>query len=189
MNEIEENKVFIGVNWGAIERRNILGKKIVPVDLDVCCVVKNTSDKITKLVYYATKSAFNDAISHSGDDFQGDRFGDDGLDNEIISVELDRLPEDIKSLTFILNSYSNHEFSKIPFTSIRLYTGNSNDPTITYRKFDISENGEFADCVSMILGLVYKSDTGWSFALDGTATDDQTLEEIIHRLKSESGDV
>ena len=189
MTILNTDKVFVGVNWGAIEKTNILGRKLVPVDLDVCCAVKSVDGRIIELAYYASKDILSGAVKHSGDDYTGDRFGDDGLDNEVIIIELSSLPEDVKSLVFLLNSYSNIEFSKIPFASIRLYSGGRDQPIEVYENYNISDEQEFADSVSMILGEIYRKEDHWAFKNIGQATDDKTLEEVITRLKDNENNI
>lgn len=41
----------------------------------------------------------------------GDQDGDDGLDNEIITVDLNRVNDNVNSIVFFLNIYNNNEYS------------------------------------------------------------------------------
>lgn len=49
--------------------------------------------------------------------------GDDGLDNEVIQINLGQIPTNIENVVFVLNSFHGHDFATIPFASIRLYEG------------------------------------------------------------------
>jgi hypothetical protein len=95
----------VGVNWGAIETKGFLGlsKNVTNVDLDLSCILVNANKQICDHLYsplykpeilqrfglpngkLVTKEG---ALRHSGDDLEGDKGGDDGLDNEIITVNL-----------------------------------------------------------------------------------------------------
>ena len=103
----------VGVNWGAIETSGGffgLSKKTVDVDLDLSCVLINSSNKMCDHIYsplykpeflqhYGLPKGKLDtsdrALHHSGDDLEGDKGGDDGLDNEIITVNLSKVNSNI----------------------------------------------------------------------------------------------
>lgn len=46
------------------------------------------------------------AMYHTPDDTEGDKGGDDGLDNEIITVDLTKVNPQIDQIFFFLNIYS-----------------------------------------------------------------------------------
>lgn len=91
------------------------------MDLDLSVGLFDQNKRLVDCVYFGKKAS--SGIKHSGDDRTGDVGGDDGLDNEIISLALDSLDPAIEQLVFILNSYTHIDFDKIPFASIRLYEG------------------------------------------------------------------
>ena len=57
------------------------------------------------------------SMYHTPDDTEGDKGGDDGLDNEIITVDLTKVNPAIDQIFFFLNIYQprNIDFQKIPF--------------------------------------------------------------------------
>ena len=111
----------VGVNWGAIEtvKKGFFGsKKVVEdVDLDLSCVMTNANGDLVDWIYSPDYNAFlqknnyplgkltskDGALRHSGDDRQGDVGGDDGLDNEIITVDLTRVSPDVDKIFFFIN--------------------------------------------------------------------------------------
>jgi tellurium resistance protein TerZ len=72
-------------------------------------------------VFYNNLKSPRGAVVHSGDDLTGGVGGDDELDNEIISVNLDQLSPQADQLVFVLNSYNEQDFAIIPFARIRIY--------------------------------------------------------------------
>lgn len=62
---------------------------------------------------------------HTPDDTEGDKGGDDGLDNEIITVDLTKVNPVIDQIFFFLNIYQprNIDFQRIPYVAIRMYEG------------------------------------------------------------------
>ena len=63
------------------------------------------------------------ALRHTGDDLKGDVGGDDGLDNEIITVDLSRISPNVSQIFFFLNNVGKEDFAQIPYSKIRMYEG------------------------------------------------------------------
>ncbi len=63
------------------------------------------------------------ALKQTGDDMEGDSGGDDGLDNEIITVDLAAVPQSVGQIFSFLNNCGDQVFSKIPYAKIRLFEG------------------------------------------------------------------
>lgn len=169
--------ICVGVNWGAIEKKGFFGKKMVAVDLDASCAVFDANKKLLDIVYFGKLASTG--IQHSGDDLTGDTDGDDGLDNEVINVNLGQLPAAAEQIVFVLNSFSGDDFKTIPFASIRLYEGTPGRVDSIHAVYDIANDPKFAGSVSMILGKLYKHNGNWKFSAIGETTSDKKLEQTI----------
>lgn len=170
--------ICVGVNWGAITKKGFFGsKKMVPVDLDASCAVFDAQNQILDVVYFGKLKSTG--IQHSGDDLVGDTDGDDGLDNEIINVNLPRLPASAEQVVFVLNSFNGDDFKTIPFASIRLYEGTADRVDSIHATYDIANDPKFAGSVSMVLGKLYKHNGSWKFSAIGETTRDKKLEQTI----------
>jgi len=168
----------VGVNWGAITKKGFFGgEKKVAVDLDASCAVFDAAGKTLDVVYFGKLSSAG--IKHSGDDLEGDLDGDDGLDNEIINVDLKQLPANAEQVVFVLNSFSGDDFKTIPFASIRLYEGTPSRVDSIHAVYDIANDPQFAGSVSMVLGKLYKHNGDWKFSAIGETTPDKGLEGTI----------
>lgn len=133
----------VGCNWGAIVKKTFFGlsSSVVDVDLDLSCLMFDAEGKPIDHIYSplyrfgdrnvglpnGKVDSVDHALHHTGDDTQGDQNGDDGLDNEIITVDLNKVSSQTNSIVFFLNIYNNNEFSgdfsEIPYASIRMYEG------------------------------------------------------------------
>lgn len=167
----------VGANWGAITQSGLFRNKIVPVDLDLSVVCANANKAIQNIVFFGNKSA--PGIIHSGDDLTGDTDGDDGLDNEIISINLNRVDSSVEQIVFVINSYNQIDFDKIPFASIRLYEGTPTRVNKIFASYNIAHDHNFAYNVAMILGKLYKRNGEWKFSAIGEPTADRTLQGLI----------
>lgn len=169
----------VGVNWGAIEKKGFFGRKKEAVDLDASVGMFSESGNAVGVVYYGELRSKCGGVTHSGDDLTGDMDRDDGLDNEVIVVDLDRLDPTVNQLAFVLNSFQGHDFKDIPFARIRIYEGAPDRVGKIYATFDIANDIKFAGSVSMILGKLYRHNNAWKFSAIGESTRDRKLTETL----------
>jgi len=171
--------ICVGINWGAIEKKGFFGTKKEPVDLDASCAIYDENKKHIDTVSFRQLKSNDQAIRHSGDDLTGDLNGDDGLDNEVITVDLTKLSPNATYLGFFINSFRGQDFKDIPFASIRIYEGTPTRVQEVFAKYDIANEKAFEGSVSMILGVFYKRSGEWKFNAVGTPTADKKLEQTV----------
>jgi tellurium resistance protein TerZ len=177
--------ICVGVNWGAIETRGFLGKKKVEaVDLDASCATFDEQNNRLEVIYFGNLRSRDGSIRHSGDDVTGDTGGDDGLDNEVITIDLSRLQSNVSKIAFVLNSFRGHDFKTIPFASIRIYEGTPTQVNEVFATYDIANDAAFAGSVSMVMGVFYRRKGDWKFNAIGEPTSDRKLEETISTVIS-----
>lgn len=189
----------VGVNWGAIEKRQKRfwgGEKIVKqaVDLDLSCIIlfkeKDTFDhlyspeynpqQLAKIGFPPGKLISRDgSLKHSGDDLTGDLDGDDGLDNEIITVNLLKVHPDATQIYFFLNNVGPEDFQQIPFAKIRMYEGTPSHVKSVFATFDIVSDAAYLGKRALIMGKLYKRNGEWKFSAIGDATDDPNFAATI----------
>lgn len=176
-------QICVGINWGAIEKKGLLGTKKEAVDLDASCAVFDDKKNLIDSVNFRNLRSSEQAIRHSGDDLTGDLNGDDGLDNEVITVDLSRVNPSATYLAFFINSFKGQDFKDIPFASIRIYEGTPTQVSMEYARYDIANDASFAGNVSMILGVFYKRNNEWKFNAIGVPTKDRRLEETTTTIQ------
>jgi len=176
-------QICVGINWGAIVKKSLLGTKKEAVDLDASCAVYDDKKNLIDSVNFRNLRSKEQAIRHSGDDLTGDLDGDDGLDNEVITVDLTKVNPSAAYLAFFVNSFKGQDFKEIPFASIRIYEGTPKQVTTEYARYDIANDASFAGNVSMILGVFYKRNNEWKFNAIGLPTKDRRLEETTATIQ------
>ncbi|MGL5277439.1 TerD family protein [Myroides sp.] len=196
----------IGVNWGAIEttKSGLFGfgtKKVVEdVDLDLSCVMLDGSSNVVDWLYspdyngwlaqnnlpLGKLQSYEGALRHSGDDRQGDVGGDDGLDNEVITVDLNRVNTSVEKIYFFINIYLNQgqsfDFAQIPFAKIRMYEGTPSRVNSVFSNFDIVTDSNFRNKRAIILAKLYKKNGEWKFDAIGDPTEDNIFVQTIDRI-------
>lgn len=167
------------------------------VDLDLSCIMLDANKSMVDYIYSPEyrKSwlanynlpkgklfSYDGAMNHSGDDRKGDANGDDGMDNEIITVSLDDVKDKIKEIYFFLNNFGTEDFSRIPYASIRMYEGTPQKVNNIYASFNVAADPQFAGKRALIMGKLYRNGDRWKFAAIGDAYEDRNLCETIQRI-------
>ena len=173
--------ICVGINWGAIEKKGIFGfgKSKEAVDLDASCALYGENKQLAEVVYFGNLRSKDGAVKHSGDDLTGDMGGDDGLDNEVITLDFSTLNASVNYVAFVLNSFRGQDFGTIPFASIRIYEGTPKRVNEVFAKYDIANDATFSGHVSMVMGVFYKKNGEWKFNAIGEPTKDKKLEETV----------
>jgi tellurium resistance protein TerZ len=179
--------VCVGINWGAIEKKGFFGlsKSKEAVDLDGSCALYDDNKQLVDVVYFRNLISKDKAVKHSGDDLTGDMNGDDGLDNEVITLNFAGLQQNISYVAFVLNSFRGHDFGNIPFASIRIYEGTPSRVNEVFAKYDIANGPGFAGHVSMVMGVFYKKNGEWKFNAIGEPTKDKHLEQTVNTVSQQ----
>lgn len=190
----------VGCNWGAITRHRFLGlgKRNIDVDLDLSCLMFDAQGRAVDHIYsplyrfgqlglpLGKLDSTDGALHHTGDDLQGDQNGDDGLDNEIITVDLDRVSPRIASIVFFLNIYNNKEFSgdfsQIPYATIRMFEGTPTRVNSVFAQYDVATRGNCVGQRALIMGRLYRVGGQWRFAAIGDAHPDGFIAVTIARI-------
>lgn len=190
----------VGCNWGAIVTKGGflgMGKKVQDVDLDLSCVMLDSNGNLCDHIYsplyrrdflarYGMPIGKLDsreyALHHSGDDLQGDQGGDDGLDNEIITVDLNRISPDVQQIFFFLNNCGTEDFSQIPYASIRMFEGTPQMVKEVFAQYNVAAESQYAGMTALIMGKLYRRNGEWKFSAIGDAYPDANICETIRRI-------
>lgn len=196
--EVVVNEGFLGFGRKT-EWRNV--NITVDVDLDLSCLMfdeeGNICDHIYSSLYKLSKhntglpdgklDSLDRALHHTGDDLQGDQDGDDGLDNEIITVDLQRVTSKVNQIVFFLNIYNNDEFkgdfSEIPYASIRMFEGKPDcPPKQIFASYDVATKSNCQGMRALVMGKLYRRNGEWKFAALGDAFEDKSIVNTIVRV-------
>ena len=192
----------VGCNWGAIVKKVFFGLSTttVDVDLDLSCLMFDAEGKPIDHIYSplykfgdnnvglpnGKVDSIDGALHHTGDDTTGDPNGNDGLDNEIITVELDRVNSRVNQMVFFLNIYNNEDFqgdfSEIPYASIRMYEGTATRVREVFAQYDVATKDNCRGMRALIMGKLYRHNGEWKFAAIGDAYADKNIIQTIARV-------
>lgn len=191
--EVVDNEGFLGFG-----RKTHFVKEKIAVDLDLSCIMVDENGNIIDHIYSPEyrvdflrqygmppgKLDSNDrALHHTGDDREGDEDGDDGLDNEIITVDLARVSPKVNQIFFFLNNCGTEDFSQIPYATIRMFEGKPDcPPKQVFASYDVAAEAQYRGKLALIMGKLYRKNTDWKFAAIGDAFEDANLCLTIRRI-------
>lgn len=204
-NGVRLTKFCVGCNWGAIVEKRVgfLGigrQQEVDVDVDLSCVMVNAEGVLVDTLYSPLYRAdFFKAVGlpvgkdwsadksmfHTPDDTEGDKGGDDGLDNEIVTVDLEKVDSRIEQIYFFLNIFrpKGIDFQKIPYVSIRMFEGTPERVDAVFAQYDVAKQEQFAGKDALVMGKLYRRNGEWKFAAIGDAfADGNDLRQTIMRI-------
>ncbi|MFD7896099.1 TerD family protein [Streptomyces sp. NPDC059568] len=118
------SQVKMGLGWEPAYR----GKDI---DLDASVIAYGPNRNHLDSCYFGKLSILNGSIKHSGDNLTGEGAGDD----EVIVVDLGRLPADATGLVFTVNSFSGQKFTEVAKAYCRLIDAASGEELV---RFDLT---------------------------------------------------
>ena len=112
-------------------------------------------------------------VYHSGDDMSGEGGGDD----ETVTIELSRLPDDIHALVFLAEVKSQHVLGDIDRPSARLFDSMTHDVILeTYLAEDAADKNKIA-CVLWAITRDDSAEAGWSLRHIGQCPDLSAVSE------------
>ncbi|MDX2677578.1 TerD family protein [Streptomyces sp. NY05-11A] len=118
------SQVKMGLGWEPAFR----GKDI---DLDASVIAYGPQRNHIDSCYFGKLSILNGAIKHSGDNLTGEGGGDD----EVIVVDLGRLPQEVSGLVFTVNSFSGQKFTEVAKAYCRLLDASTGEELV---RFDLT---------------------------------------------------
>ncbi|MGX1502914.1 UNVERIFIED_CONTAM: stress response protein SCP2 [Streptomyces graminofaciens] len=118
------SQVKMGLGWEPAFR----GKDI---DLDASVIAYGPNRNHLDSCYFGKLSILGGSVKHSGDNLTGEGAGDD----EVIVVDLGRLPADATGLVFTVNSFSGQKFTEVAKAYCRLIDATTGEELV---RFDLT---------------------------------------------------
>jgi tellurium resistance protein TerD len=177
-------KIICGLGWDVIKRAgggffsNFGNKAGEEYDLDASVVCLDSAGKLINnrnIIYFGNLEHPSGAIIHRGDNLTGAGDGDD----EVIIIDLSRIPANIHKLVFVVNIYDcqarKQDFSQIENAFVRLVNTANNQELA---RFNLSGK-DYQGMTGMILSEVYRHNEEWKMAAIGNGVSVNGLGELV----------
>ncbi|MGN9762772.1 TerD family protein [Streptomyces sp. SD31] len=157
------SQVKMGLGWEPAYR----GKDI---DLDASVIAYGPQRNHIDSCYFGKLQIVQGAIRHSGDNLTGEGGGDD----EVITVDLGRLPQEVTGLVFTVNSFSGQKFTEVAKAYCRLIDAASGEELV---RFDLT-NAE-AQTGVMMAKLIKQFSGEWEMTAMGEFVKSRTVRGMV----------
>lgn len=165
------SKIVMGLGWDAKKSKGFLGfgSREQSIDLDASCLLFDENKQLVDQVWFRQLRSTDGSIQHTGDNRTGDGDGDD----EQIIVDLTSVPVAVKSLVFIVNSFTGQSFADIENAFCRVINS-SNGQEIA--KYNLSCQGNHT---AQIMAKVYRHEGDWKMHAIGENASGRTFHDMM----------
>lgn len=165
-------RVSMGLGWDVRKSKGLLGMfggKGGDVDLDASCLLFDAGGELLDQVWFRQLASEDGSIVHSGDNRTGAGDGDD----ETIRVDLTKLPANVKTLVFTVNSFTGDSFDRIENAYCRVVDA-ANGAELA--RYDLTGAGSHT---GQIMAKMVRADGGWEMKALGERTSGRTFHEMM----------
>jgi len=166
-------KVFVGLGWNFKH-----GDTGFDYDLDASCFMLGENGKIFSdrhFIFYNNLKSPDASVTHTGDNLTGSGDGDD----EQIKVDLEKVPQDIKKLVFVVTIHDadarKQSFGQVENAFVRLVNEETNQEIA---RFDLGE--DYSTETAMIMTEIYRHNNEWKMTAVGSGYQGG-LQSILNR--------
>ncbi|MFE1410885.1 TerD family protein [Streptomyces sp. NPDC058746] len=140
------------------------------IDLDASVIAYGPQRNHIDSCYFGKLSILGGAVKHSGDNLTGDGSGDD----EVIVVDLGRLPADTTGLVFTVTSFSGQKFTEVAKAYCRLTDAASGEELV---RFDLT--GAEPQTGVMMAKLIKQFSGEWEMTAMGQFVKSRTYRGMV----------
>lgn len=155
------SRLLVGLGWDTNKY-----KGGADFDLDAAAFLLGSDGKVTNdmdFVFYNNLKHYSGAVTHTGDNLTGEGEGDD----EVIKVDLSRVPPIISKITFTVTIHEAEQrrqnFGQVSNAYIHILDDVSKKELIRY---DLGE--DFSVETAVVVGEIYRSGSDWKFNAIGS---------------------
>ena len=141
-------------------------------DLDAVAFLVNESGKVradADFIFFNNLKSSDGSVEHTGDNRTGEGDGDD----EVINVDLSRVPAHVQSLVFTVNSFTGQTFEKVAGAFCRIVNAGNNSEVARY---NLSAQGSHT---ALILAKIYRHNGEWKMHAIGETASGRTFHDLM----------
>lgn len=162
--DVRKSKGFFGFGGGGGE-----------IDLDASCLMFDRNRAMVDSIWFRQLQSNDGSIVHSGDNRTGAGDGDD----EQIRVDLTRVPPNVETLVFTVNSFLGDTFDRIENAYCRLVDEETGQEIARY---NLTGSGSHT---GQVMAKVHRSGDGWEMKAIGEQTTGRTFQDMMGAITAQ----
>ena len=174
-------QVFMGLGWDPAQKKGGFLSSVFggggggdSIDLDASCLMFDGAKRLVDTVWFRQLKSQDGSIKHSGDNLTGDGDGDD----EIVYIDLTRVPANVSTLVFTVNSFRGQTFNEVGGASCRLVDQVKNKELVNYK---LSGGGNHT---GMIMAKLVRNGAGWDMQALGEPGRGSTANDMLPGIQA-----
>lgn len=166
------SRLHIGLGWDPIKKKGFFGKLAGgsdSIDLDASVILVDSAKRVLDNVWFQQLKSKDGSIVHSGDNLTGDGDGDD----EVVRVDLSKIPAEVAHLIVTVNSYRGQTFDEVDNAFCRLVDEATKKEIC---KFELREKGRNS---GFVMAVVSRDGSGWNVKALGVPANGRTVHDLV----------
>ena len=164
--------VRMGLGWDSIKKGGFFGSREVDVDLDASAVLF-AGGQVADLAFYNNLTTKDGSIQHMGDNRTGEGEGDD----EVVAVDLTRVPVHVDTVFFIVTSYQGQTFEQIQNAFCRLIDHADGE----LARYTLTGGMPYT---GMVMAKIHRDGSSWKFTAIGDGIQAKTPLDALPQLNA-----
>lgn len=171
------SKLHFGLGWDPIKKEkkgflsSLFGGITDSIDLDASCIMLDVNGKNIDEVWFCHLKSKCRSVIHSGDNLTGEGDGDD----EVIKVDLIKLPFEVEYLVFTVNSFRGQTFNDVDNAFCRVLDQNNQE----LARYQLTEQGPHT---GIIIATLKRNGGSWDFTAQGFPCNGRTIKDIYPQI-------
>lgn len=166
------NRLHFGLGWDPIKKKGGFLSKMFgggndAIDLDAGCVLLDKDGNTIDTIWFCQLKSRCGAVVHSGDNLTGEGDGDD----EVIVVELPKLPAQVEYLAFTVNSFRGQSFNDVENAFCRVVDQADKE----LARYELKEQGAHT---GIVIASLRRNNGQWDFTAHGKACSGRTIDDM-----------
>lgn len=164
------SRLQFGLGWDPVKKRGFLGGLFGgndSIDLDAGCVLIDKAGNKVDTIWFRKLTSSCTAVVHSGDNLTGEGDGDD----EVINVNLSRLPENVEYLAFTVNSFRGQSFNDVENAFCRVVDQTGKE----LARYKLTEQGPHT---GIVISSLRRNNNSWDFTAHGHPCRGRTIDDM-----------
>ncbi|MDH6696231.1 TerD family protein [Streptomyces griseoviridis] len=168
----ELTAVRMGLGWQAAQRKGFLAKLAGPreIDLDASALLF-AGGQLADVVFFQHLVSDDGSVRHLGDNLTGGAGA--GADDEVVLVDLGRVPAHIDQIVFTVNSFTGQTFAEVQNAFCRLVDETNGQELARYT---LSGGGT---STAQIMAKLHRAGRGWELKAIGEPASGRTFQDLL----------
>ena len=164
------SQLQFGLGWDPVKKKGLFGSIFGgndSIDLDAGCVLLDAAGNKIDTIWFRKLKSSCGSVVHSGDNLTGEGDGDD----EIIRVNLTKLPANVEYLAFTVNSFRGQSFNDVDNAFCRVVDLTNKE----LARYQLTEQGAHT---GIIIASLRRNNGNWDFTAHGKASGGRTIDDM-----------